>query len=126
MTVLVVDDHPSFCAVARTVLEAEGMTVVGIAQTGEEAVSETLRLQPDVVLLDVHLPDMSGFDVIERLRESGSTAAVVLTSSRDVSHFGPLIAESGACGFVEKASLSGEAVRALVADGGGSLGSGIR
>jgi DNA-binding NarL/FixJ family response regulator len=116
VTVLIVDDHPSFCAVARTVLETEGFEVVGTAESGERAVAETLRLLPDVVLLDVHLPDMTGFDVIARLREAGSTAAVVLTSSRDVSHFGPLIEESGACGFVEKTALSGDALRALVGD----------
>jgi DNA-binding NarL/FixJ family response regulator len=113
-TVLIVDDHPSFCAVAKTVLEAEGFAVVGTAQTGETAVAEALRLAPDVVLLDVHLPDMTGFDVAARLREAGSPTAIVLTSSRDVGHFGPMIEESGARGFVEKTALSGDAVRALV------------
>jgi two-component system response regulator EvgA len=114
-TILIVDDHPSFRTVAQVVLEAEGFVVVGTATDGESAVAETLRLVPDVVLLDIGLPDMSGFDVAARLREAGSPAAIVLTSSRDGSDFGPLIAESGARGFVDKSELSGDAVRALVA-----------
>lgn len=114
-TILIVDDHPSFRAMAQVVLEAEGFVVLGTASDGESAVAETLRLAPDVVLLDIGLPDMSGFDVADRLRKAGSTAAIVLTSSRDGSDFGPLIAESGARGFVDKSELSGDAVRALVA-----------
>lgn len=114
-TILIVDDHPSFRAMAQVVLEAEGFVVLGTASDGESAVAETLRLLPDVVLLDIGLPDMSGFDVTDRLREAGSPAAIVLTSSRDCSDFGPLITESGARGFVDKSELSGDAVRALVA-----------
>ncbi|TML88683.1 MAG: response regulator [Actinobacteria bacterium] len=113
-TILIVDDHPSFRAVARLLLEAEGFTVVGVADDGESAVAETLRLKPDVVLLDVGLPDIDGFEVAARLRDAGATSAIVFTSSRDGSDFGPLIAESGARGFIPKPELSGSAVRALV------------
>jgi DNA-binding response OmpR family regulator len=114
MTVLIVDDHPSFLAVARLVLEADGFVVVGSATDGESAVTETLRLKPDVVLLDVGLPDIDGFEVASRLRDAGATSAIVFTSSRDGADFGPLIAESGARGFIAKPDLSGSAVRALV------------
>lgn len=114
-TIVIVDDHPSFRAMARTVLETEGFVVVGTADDGESGVAETLRLAPDVILLDIGLPDIDGFEVAARLREAGSHAAIVLASSRDGSDFGSLIVESGARGFVEKAKLSGDAVRALVA-----------
>lgn len=114
-TILIVDDHASFRTIARTLLEVEGFDVVGDAADGEAAVAETLRLAPDVVLLDVGLPDVNGFEVVERLRERGSASAVVLTSSRDAADFGSLVAESGARGFVAKADLSGEAIRRLVA-----------
>ena len=95
MTILIVDDHPSFRVVAKTVLETDGFAVVATAIDGESAVDEVLRLAPDVVLLDVELPDIDGFEVAARLRRAGSRAAIVLASSRDGSDFGPLVAESG-------------------------------
>ena len=114
-TVLIVDDHPSFLAVARLLLETDGFVVVGVATDGESGVAQTLRLMPDVVLIDVGLPDVDGFEVAARLREAGASSAIILTSSREGSDFGPLIEDSGARGFVAKPELSGDAVRALVA-----------
>ena len=111
--VLIVDDHPSFVAVARLLLEADGFEVVGVAADGESAIGETLRLSPDVVLLDIVLPDIDGFEVASRLRAAGSPSMVILTSSREGSDFGSLIAESDARGFIGKPELSGDAVRAL-------------
>jgi DNA-binding response OmpR family regulator len=113
-TILIVDDHPSFLAAARLLLEAEGFVVVGVATDGASAVAETLRLAPDVVLLDVALPDFSGFEVASRLRDAGAASAIVFTSSRDSSDYGTLIRESGGRGFIAKAELSGDAVRTLV------------
>jgi DNA-binding NarL/FixJ family response regulator len=115
-TVLIVDDHPSFRAMARLALEADGFVVVGTAADGETGVAEALELRPDIVLLDVGLPDISGFEVATRLRDAGSAAAIVLASSRDTADFGTLVAESGARGLIEKSLLSGDAVRALVTE----------
>jgi DNA-binding NarL/FixJ family response regulator len=115
VTVLIVDDHPSFRAVAQMVLETDGFKVVGTASDGESGVAAALELAPDVLLLDVELPDIDGFEVADRLRRAGSGAAIVLASSRDGSDFGSLVAESGARGFLAKADLSGDAIRALVA-----------
>jgi DNA-binding NarL/FixJ family response regulator len=115
VTVLIVDDHPSFRAIAQLVLETEGFSVVGTASDGESGVAAALRLAPDVVLLDVELPDIDGFEVTARLRRAGSQAAIVLASSRESDDFGSLVAESGARGFVTKAELTGDAIRALVA-----------
>jgi DNA-binding NarL/FixJ family response regulator len=114
LTVVIVDDHPSFRAVARMMLETDGFRVVGVEEDGESGVVGALRLEPDVVLLDVELPDIDGFEVAARLREAGSRAAIVLASSRDRSDFGPRIHESGARGFLTKAELSGDAIRRLV------------
>lgn len=114
-TILIVDDHPSFRAVAQMVLETDGFDVVGTAGDGETAVAATLRLVLDVVLLDVELPDMDGFEVAARLREAASRAAILLASSRDGADFGSLVADSGARGFIAKAELTGDAVRVLVA-----------
>ena len=99
---------------ARLALEADGLVVVGTAADGASGVAEVLRLAPDIVLLDVGLPDIDGFEVASRLREAASPAAIVLASSREKSDFGTLVADSGACGLIEKSLLSGEAVRALV------------
>jgi DNA-binding NarL/FixJ family response regulator len=114
-TVLIVDDHPSFRAAARLLLEADGWTVVGEAPDGSRALSAARDLQPDLVLLDVGLPDVDGIDVAARLTGAEGAPAVVLVSSRDARHFGPLVAGCGACGFVTKEDLSGEALRRLVA-----------
>jgi DNA-binding NarL/FixJ family response regulator len=115
VTVLIVDDHPSFRASARTLLEAEGYDVVGEAENGESAVTAARELQPDLVLLDVQLPDIDGFAVADLLRQLEDPPAVILTSSRDGADYGRCIGECGACGFVPKADLSGAAIAALFA-----------
>jgi DNA-binding NarL/FixJ family response regulator len=117
-TVLIVDDHPSFRTTARRLLEAEGFDVVGEAESGESAIEAVARLHPDVVLLDVQLPDMDGFDVALRLGTNGHRPAIVLTSSRDVSEFGDLVERSGARGFVPKDELSGGRLAALLPTSG--------
>jgi DNA-binding NarL/FixJ family response regulator len=114
MTVLIVDDHPSFRASARTLLEAEGYQIVGEAENGAAALQAVKDLQPDLVLLDVQLPDMDGFQVAERLCGLANPPAVVLTSSRDSADYGSCIQICGASGFVPKADLSGAAIAALL------------
>ncbi len=114
MSVLIVDDHPSFRGTARALLEEEGFVVVGEAENGVSALRVAGELRPDVVLLDVQLPDFDGFEVASRLTSNGSGPKVVLTSSRDFADFGQLVADSGAIGFVPKAELSGAALTALL------------
>jgi DNA-binding NarL/FixJ family response regulator len=113
-TILIVDDHPSFRASARVVLESEGFNVVGEAADGASALQECCRLRPQVVLLDVQLPDIDGFDVCAQIVAHVEHPVVIMTSSRDSSDFGPLVSTSGACGFVPKAELSGERVQELL------------
>ena len=113
-TVLIVDDHPTFRATVRVLLEAEGFDVVGEAPDGESAVEAARALRPDMILLDVQLPGIDGFETAARITADGSTRAIVLTSSRDGADFGPLIAESGARGFVPKAELSGAVLSAFL------------
>jgi DNA-binding NarL/FixJ family response regulator len=113
-TVLIVDDHPGFRTSARRVLEADGYRVVGEAPDGRSGIAAARALRPDIVLLDVHLPDLDGFGVAAALTGADDAPIVVLTSSRDGGDFNAMIARSGARGFVAKAELSGAALEALV------------
>jgi len=113
-TVVIVDDHPAFRASARRMLEHDGFDVVGEAGDGASGIALTRDLDPDVVLLDVALPDVSGFDVAERLRADRSE--VVLISSHDETDLGARIHTVGARAFIPKEQLSSAAVRALLSD----------
>lgn len=99
---------------ARALLESEGFDVVGEAEDGATAIEAASELHPDVVLLDVQLPDIDGFEVAAALTKNGSSPAIVMTSSRDACDFGSLVEKSGARGFIPKAELSAEAVAALL------------
>jgi len=112
--VLIVDDHPGFRARARALLESEGFEVVGEAGSGAEGVRSARELGPDVVLLDVQLPDTDGFAVASAVTADDGGVQVVLTSSRDGSDFGALVGSCGARGFIAKAELSGARVAALL------------
>lgn len=114
--VLIVDDHPSFRSAARLLLEHEGFEVVGEAEDGETGIERTCQLCPDVVLLDVNLPDLDGFDVATRITSADreDTPKIVLTSSRDPREFGSLVGASGASGFVPKGELSAARITALL------------
>jgi CheY-like chemotaxis protein len=113
-TILVVDDHPTFRATARALLEAEGFVVIGEAEDGESALEAMERLRPEIVLLDVQLPGIDGFEVAARATALGAVPQIVLTSSREASDFGSLIEDSGARGFIAKDELSGAAMAALL------------
>jgi DNA-binding NarL/FixJ family response regulator len=115
-TVLIVDDHPSFRASARALLESGEFQVVGEASDGETALSAVRELHPDVILLDVQLPDMKGFDVCDEIESAdGWAPSIVLVSSRDLADYGDLVASSCARGFLPKADLSCEALSSLLA-----------
>lgn len=117
-TALIVDDHRMFRASARLLLEAEGYDVVGEAEDGASAVAEADRLRPDVVVLDVQLPDMTGFDIARALLERRLVGRIVLVSSRHASDYGDQVGASGAVGFIAKDELSGEALHTLLDPGG--------
>jgi DNA-binding NarL/FixJ family response regulator len=112
--VLIVDDHPGFRESVGALLEAEGFAVVGEAVDGGTAIAEVARLRPEVVLLDVHLPDLDGFAVAERLARAPDPPTVVLISSRDEASFAPRLASAAARGFISKRELSGAALASLV------------
>jgi DNA-binding NarL/FixJ family response regulator len=112
--VLVVDDHAGFRSCASELLQAEGFDVVGEAEDGSSALARAAELQPELVLLDIQLPDLDGFEVAERLLAVNPDLAIVLVSSRDRSSYGPLVEHSGARGFVSKSDLSVESIERLL------------
>jgi DNA-binding NarL/FixJ family response regulator len=107
-TILIVDDHEPFRVGARRLLEAEGFDVVGEAEDGVGALRIAKEVRPEVVLLDVHLPDFDGFEVADRMGRLDPAPVVILTSSRE--DYRALIATSAARAFVRKDELSGESL----------------
>jgi CheY-like chemotaxis protein len=113
--VLVVDDHPSFRSFARRLLEAAGFAVVDEAADGASALAAVRAHRPDVVLLDVLLPDTTGFELAETLSVDPAGPVIVLTSSRSAADFDVSLARSSARGFIAKRDLTAAAFAALVA-----------
>jgi DNA-binding NarL/FixJ family response regulator len=113
-TVLIVDDHAEFRESASALLEAEGFAVIGEAADGDEAIAAVERLRPQVVLLDIQLPDLDGFAVAERLATGLDPPRVVLISSREAAAYGPRLEAAAAQGFIPKRELSGSALASLV------------
>ena len=111
---VIVDDDSGFRSLARALLEAEGFDVVGEADDGASALAAVDLLHPRVVLLDIQLPGIDGFEVAERLAGAGDPPVVVLVSARGVSSYRRRLAGSSARGFISKSELSGNALAALV------------
>jgi len=115
-TVLIVDDHASFRGLAKRLLTSGGFEVVGEAADAAEAIAAAGQLTPDVVLLDIQLPDMDGFGVAAALAGQHQPPAVVLVSSRSAADYGSRILDSTARGFIGKADLSPEALHSMLED----------
>ncbi|MGZ4206302.1 MAG: LytR/AlgR family response regulator transcription factor [Actinomycetota bacterium] len=116
--VLIVDDHAGFRARAREMLQGDGLNVVGEAIDGVSAIEAVRVLRPDLVLLDVRLPDLNGFDVAEKIASIDAPPAIVMTSSHDARDFRRRIEASVARGFLAKNDLSGQAILALLGRAG--------
>jgi DNA-binding NarL/FixJ family response regulator len=123
---LLVDDSPWFLEAARTLLERQGLTIVGVASTCEETFAQVADLSPDVVLLDIDLGEESGLALAERLHTRPGLARppIILISTHAEEDYADLIAQSPAVGFLPKSGLSAGAIRDLLHGGasGSSLG----
>jgi DNA-binding NarL/FixJ family response regulator len=111
---LIVDDNARFLSAARTLLEREGIAVVGVASSCAEAIRLAGALRPDVALVDIDLGDESGFDVARRLA-GADLSRVVLISAYPEADFSELIAASPAVGFLPKADFSATRLREVLA-----------
>jgi len=117
-SVVIVGDHAGFRVRARALLAAAGYEVVGEAGAGESGVRAARDLRPEVVLLDVQLPDITGFEVARRIDEDPDPPVIILISSRDAADYGGRIGRSGARGFICKAELSAGALEAVLKGSG--------
>jgi DNA-binding NarL/FixJ family response regulator len=117
---LIVDDNPGFLHSARTLLEQEGIQVVGVASTGAEALRRAAELHPDVTLIDIDLGGEDGFDVAQQLVDDPGIdpGHLILISTYSEDEFLDLIEASPAIGFVRKSSLSATAIDWLIRDAG--------
>jgi DNA-binding NarL/FixJ family response regulator len=117
---VIVDDSPHFLDAARGLLERQGMAVVGVASTSQEALQRVEELRPDVTLVDIDLGGESGFELARRLNHQSGPArsAVILISTHAEQDYADLIAASPAIGFLPKATLSADAIRDLLASRG--------
>jgi DNA-binding NarL/FixJ family response regulator len=113
-TVLIADDHAGFRVRVRRMLESEGYLVVGEAADGAGCLDAVERLRPDLVLLDLQLPDASGFTIAAELTGADPAPAVVVVSTRDGADFAALAQRHGARGFVAKSELSRAAIDPLL------------
>jgi DNA-binding NarL/FixJ family response regulator len=113
---LIIDDSPRFLAAARGLLEREGLDVVAVATSGDDALRYAAELTPDVTLVDIHLGAHSGFDVVRRLTGEGplTPSSVILISTHAEEDFADLIADSPVAGFLPKTGLSADAIRAVL------------
>lgn len=112
---LIVDDHDGFRSWARRLLEADGFEVVGEASDGRAALAAVDQLSPDLVLLDVQLPDRDGFEVAERLVAVGDSTRIVLVSTRDRVDYAGRLEGSEVLGFITKSELAPGRLRDLLA-----------
>jgi DNA-binding NarL/FixJ family response regulator len=113
-TVVIVDDNDAFRTQARLLLTYEGYDVIGEAGDGTSGLDAVRRLQPNIALLDVQLPDVDGFSVARDVREDVRETAVVIISTRDATDYGSAMSTCGARGFIAKSELCGDALRALL------------
>jgi DNA-binding NarL/FixJ family response regulator len=113
-TVLIVDDNAGFRSFAGALLRRQGFDVVGEAGDGESGLAAVRRLRPDVLLLDVQLPDIDGFEVTRRLRQNDGVTQVVLISARDRRDYGAAVDACGARAFISKGEVSGPALEAAL------------
>jgi DNA-binding NarL/FixJ family response regulator len=113
-SVLIVDDHSGFRAGARRLLENEGYRVIAEADDCASALRAARALEPELALVDVHLPDGNGVELSFRLLALAASPLVILVSSRDGAEVEPCVGECGACGFIPKAELSRESIEELL------------
>lgn len=118
---LIVDDNVKFLDAARFLLDSEGLDVVGVADSGADALAAARDLQPDLALIDIELGHENGFELAQRLSEEARTRVIIIISTHPQGDFEDLIVRGPAIGFVAKTELSRDAIHAVLAGSGDEL-----
>jgi DNA-binding NarL/FixJ family response regulator len=114
--VLIADEQPLFARSLESLLSYEDrLVVVGQARDGGEAVELAASLTPDVVLMDISMPVMDGFEATRRIRASGSPAKVIVLTGSDSRGDVTRARDAGAAGYVAKARIASDLVDAILA-----------
>ena len=119
LTCVIVDDSPGFVAAARSLLERQGLRILGVASSCAEGLRLTAELRPDVVLVDIELGGESGFELARRLDQLQDATAipVILISTHSEQDYEDLVADSPALGFLSKTVISATTIRSLLGRG---------
>jgi DNA-binding NarL/FixJ family response regulator len=113
LSVLIVDDHDAFREFVARLLMADGLQIVGQAGDGESALETMRATHPNLVLLDVQLPGIDGFDVAKQLAQEPEPPAIVMTSTRDARDYGSRLEHAPVVGFIPKQNISAAAISVL-------------
>ena len=113
-SILIVDDHADFRLVARRILEHAGYVVVGEAGDAASAVRAVRATRPDIVVLDIQLPDRDGISLAQEIAHWPDPPTVILVSSREAADYGTRLGAAPALGFVSKEELSAAAIEDLL------------
>jgi DNA-binding NarL/FixJ family response regulator len=113
-TVVIVDDNDAFRERTRTLLDAEGYSVVGEARDGAGGLQLLRELAPDLALLDVQLPDTDGFTLAERARATVGDTSIIIISTREAADYASSVTCCGALGFISKSELCDRALREIL------------
>lgn len=111
--VLLADDHKIVRQGTKLYLESMGINVVGEATNGNEAVEMACRLQPDVVIMDIHMPELTGIEATRRIRHDTEDVHVLVLTAYDNAAYIHALLEAGADGFVLKTAEFAELLKAL-------------
>lgn len=125
INIMLVDDHQVVCAGLTAMINAQSdLAVIAESASGKNALDQLKSVQVDVLLLDLHLADMSGLDVLRYVRSHHPSTKVLILSSYPESQFGVNVLRAGASGFIGKGADVPELMRALrcVARGGRYVG----
>jgi len=111
--VLIVDDLQPFRQTARAVVEmTPGFAVAGEAETGEASIEEARRLDPDLVLMDVNLPGISGLEATRKILEESDRVVILVLSTYEAAEYAPRAAEYGAAGYISKSDFDPDTLEA--------------
>jgi len=114
--ILIVDDHAAVREAIRMLLERHPeYQVCGEAATAQEAIYRSKEIAPDIILLDISLPDRSGLEVLPEIRTGSPQSSILIVSQHDPHHIGPMAQSLGAKGFISKTSLCHELFPAIEA-----------